>query len=124
MADAGAADAEAAAAAAANAGAAENAAAEGDNNNRMDFLAGHCADIHRYEHQIADIREQRKQLAEERKLLSRRLRNETKKKQRLVQKSSKLSAQELVAVLQGRHDRIAQAKAKAKAKAAPTQAEG
>ena len=64
------------------------------------------------------LRDQRRALAVTRTELSRQIRNETRKRKRMLEKSSKLSTQDLVSVLELRQERNAAAKAKAKAKAA------
>ena len=67
---------------------------------------------------VADLREQRRVAANERKRLTKELRNETRKRARRLEKSAQLSTMDLVAVLEVRRER-AVAKAAAKAKAAP-----
>ena len=64
---------------------------------------------------IANLQGQRKELLEERKRLTRALRNETRKRKRMLNKSARLSNADLVEVLQIRQNR---AVAKAKAAAA------
>ena len=67
---------------------------------------------------VAELREQRRLAANERKRLTKELRNETRKRARRLEKSAQLSTMDLVAVLEVRRER-AVAKAAAKAKAAP-----
>ena len=67
---------------------------------------------------VAELREQRRLAANERKRLTKELRNETRKRERRLEKSAQLSTMDLVAVLEVRRERAA-AKAVAKAKAAP-----
>ena len=61
---------------------------------------------------------ERRALVVARTELTMQLRNETRKRKRMLEKSSKLSTQDLVSVLELRQERNAVAKAKAKAKAA------
>ena len=64
-----------------------------------------------------ELRAQRRAVASQRQDLSRLIRNETRKRKRMLEKSASMSTQDLVAVLELRHERKVAAKAKAKAKA-------
>ncbi len=90
---------------------------EADALNR--FLVEHRLAVNeRPEIRANVLRDQRRALAVTRTELSRQIRNETRKRKRMVERSSKLSTQDLVSVLELRHERKVAAKAKAKAKAA------
>ena len=69
---------------------------------------------------IQDLRAQRRLLNENKRALSKALRNETRKRARLLHRSAQLTNGDLVEVLQIRQ---ARAEAKAKAQAAPTDGE-
>ena len=64
-----------------------------------------------------ELRAQRRAVAQQRTELSRQIRNETRKRKRMLQKSALMSTLDLVAVLELRSERQVAAKAKAKAKA-------
>ena len=66
---------------------------------------------------VADLADQRRQLASQRKRVTAELRLEERKRKRLVAKSRALSNEDLMAIMAGRAQAQAKAKAKAKGKA-------
>ena len=66
---------------------------------------------------IAQLAQQQRDLLEDRRRVSSELRNETKKRKRLMEQAKKLSTADLVAVLGARQNAQANPKAKAKGKA-------
>ena len=64
---------------------------------------------------VATMNTRRRQLLQERMALSREIKNETRKRQRLLEKSRGLSNEALMEIIAARAARAAQAKAKAKA---------
>ena len=81
----------------------------------LELLATSTGSADESQDAIANLQGQRKELLEERKRLTRALRNETRKRKRMLNKSARLSNADLVEVLQIRQNR---AVAKAKAAAA------
>jgi hypothetical protein len=79
--------------------------------------AAKAKDADRGKSAMAALREQKMTLMAEKKVLNRQIRNESRKRKRLLEKSSKLSTTDLVTALQIRQTKQAIAKAKAKASA-------
>ena len=105
---------------------ADRAEAEGgaeDTAHAPEEALNHFLDDHRRamnerpEIRANELRAERRALATHRQDLSRQIRNETRKRKRMLEKSAHMSTQDLVAVLELRHERKVAAKAKAKAKA-------
>ena len=82
-------------------------------------MRGLCGDFKLYcaeGNLLAQLREQKIALTKEKKLLTRRLKNEQRKRQRLREKAKKLSNEDLLFVVAERQS-LALAKARAKARA-------
>ena len=122
MADSPARDAEAAPAAAAAAPPAAGAAdAPADGEDATDVILQMVAQargMDRGQTEISRLQEQRRALANEKRALTRQLKNESRKRARLLQKSSKLSVPDLVQSLYIRQSRAAQRERRAEERAA------
>ena len=122
MADSPARNAEAAPAAAAAAPPAAGAAdAPADGEDATDVILQMVAQargMDRGQTEISRLQEQRRALANEKRALTRQLKNESRKRARLLQKSSKLSVPDLVQSLYIRQSRAAQRERRAEERAA------
>ena len=81
----------------------------------LELLSNHTAGSDETQDTITDILQRRRDLQQERKRLTRELKNESRKRRRVLNRSARLSNADLVEVLQIRQNR---AVAKAKAAAA------
>ncbi len=126
MAESPARDAEAAPAAAAAAPPAAGAAeAPADGEDATDVILQMVAQargMDRGQTEISRLQEQRRALANEKRALTRQLKNESRKRARLVQKSSKLSVPDLVQSLYIRQSRAAERERRAEERAAEREA--
>jgi len=126
MAESPARDAEAAPAAAAAAPPAAGAAdAPADGEDATDVILQMVAQargMDRGQTEISRLQEQRRALANEKRALTRQLKNESRKRARLVQKSSKLSVPDLVQSLYIRQSRAADRERRAEERAAEREA--
>ena len=122
MAESPARDAEAAPAAAATAPPAAGAAdAPADGEDATDVILQMVAQargMDRGQTEISRLQEQRRALANEKRALTRQLKNESRKRARLLQKSSKLSVPDLVQSLYIRQARAAERERRAEERAA------
>ena len=122
MAESPARDAEAAPAAAAAAPPAAGAAdAPADGEDATDVILQMVAQargMDRGQTEISRLQEQRRALANEKRALTRQLKNESRKRARLLQKSSKLSVPDLVQSLYIRQSRAADRERRAEERAA------
>lgn len=122
MAESPARDAEAAPAAAAAAPPAAGAAdAPADGEDATDVILQMVAQargMDRGQTEISRLQEQRRALANEKRALTRQLKNESRKRARLLQKSSKLSVPDLVQSLYIRQSRAAERERRAEERAA------
>ena len=122
MAESPARDAEAAPAAAAAAPPAAGAAdAPADGEDATDVILQMVAQargMDRGQTEISRLQEQRRALANEKRALTRQLKNESRKRARLLQKSSKLSVPDLVQSLYIRQARAAERERRAEERAA------
>ena len=126
MAESPARDAEAAPAAAAAAPPAAGAAdAPADGEDATDVILQMVAQargMDRGQTEISRLQEQRRALANEKRALTRQLKNESRKRARLLQKSSKLSVPDLVQSLYIRQSRAADRERRAEERAAEREA--
>ena len=126
MAESPARDAEAAPAAAAAAPPAAGAAdAPADGEDATDVILQMVAQargMDRGQTEISRLQEQRRALANEKRALTRQLKNESRKRARLLQKSSKLSVPDLVQSLYIRQSRAAERERRAEERAAEREA--
>ena len=126
MAESPARDAEAAPAAAAAAPPAAGAAdAPADGEDATDVILQMVAQargMDRGQTEISRLQEQRRALANEKRALTRQLKNESRKRARLLQKSSKLSVPDLVQSLYIRQSRAAVRERRAEERAAEREA--
>ena len=81
----------------------------------LDLINSGAAGPDRGKSAITDLQDARRVLAAQKRRLTQQLRNETKKRARMMNKSARLSTQDLVEVLHIRQSRVAAAKAKAQA---------
>ena len=81
----------------------------------LDLIRAGATGPDRAKNAITDLQDARRVLAVRKRRLAQQLRNETKKRARMMTKSARLSTQDLVEVLHIRQNRVAAAKAKAQA---------
>ena len=126
MAESPARDAEAAPAAAAAApppaGAADAPADGEDATDVILQMVAQARGMDRGQTEISRLQEQRRALANEKRALTRQLKNESRKRARLLQKSSKLSVPDLVQSLYIRQSRAAERERRAEERAAESEA--
>ena len=115
---AAAAAAEAAAAAPPAAGAADAPADGEDATDVILQMVAQARGMDRGQTEISRLQEQRRALANEKRALTRQLKNESRKRARLLQKSSKLSVPDLVQSLYIRQARAAERERRAEERAA------